>query len=387
MKRKTLPTITVYKNSFRCSGTFVLSNQTTERFQAIAKTREEAYEKWKAKAEERNYEIQYGERKKEGNITLHDAIRDKIEEFKTCPRENRKGEILLRDSTLNRMEQILKNQIDNTDISRKLVKDITPKDMMEWKLQMNAMKSNRGKPLSSSVKLRAYNLIRDVMEEYRPYDNPLINFKIWHQKTNKRTKNNVLFPEEIKHVIKYCEMKMHSPKTKMDSTYASVTLIMLYCYPRPGEIYGLECRDWHCDTGILDIHRTGKYEDGRLKNMESYREIYPPDAAINILNEWCRDRKPEEKIFSSLSGRIISDSAYRTWLLKMLTELKIEKDHFSPHKMRGTGISYALYLNIPLEVVSKNAGHTDISTTLGWYVNTYKERQKESAKLYNNEAN
>lgn len=383
MKKKEGPTIASYKNSFRCSGTAVLLDESTERFQATAKTEEEAYQKWKKKVEERNELILYGRKKKSGEVQLYDAIRDKINEYALTPRDGRKGEIMLKDSTLNRMSQILENQIAETKLAKKQVREITSKDMIQWKAEMNAMKSRRKKPLSASVKMRAYNLIRDVMEEYRPEDNPMTGLKTWHQKANKRTKKNVLLPPEILSVEKYCNLKMEFPETKMDSTYAAVTLIMLYCYPRPGEVYGLRCRDWHPETGILDIHRTGEYEDGRLKTEDSYREIYPPDVAVEILNTRCKGLKPDYRIFPALSGQIISENAYREWLLKMLKILRIKKESFSPHVMRGTGISYALYLDMPLEVVSKNAGHSDISTTLGWYAATYKEQQQTATRAYN----
>lgn len=384
MRKSTLPSIMPYKNSYRCSGTAELSDGTTERLQATAKTEAEAYEKWQQKIEARNYEIQYGRRKLEGKISLYDAINDKLQEFKTIPRDGRKGEILLRDSTLERMRQILENQIDRTAVSKKMVCEITPRDMAMWRIEMNTMKSRTGKPLSPSVKMRAYKLIQDVMEEYRLYDNPLDGFRTWHQKANKKTKENVLLPDEILCVELYCKEKMASPETKMDSTYAAVTLIMLYCYPRPGEVYGIQCRDWHPDSGMLEVHRTGNYEDGRLKNDDSYREIFPPNVAAEILNGRCSGLRGDDKIFPALNGGLISDGAYRQWLLKMLKQLGIVKESFSPHKMRGTGISYALYLKVPLEIVSKNAGHSDISTTLNWYASTYKEQQIEAARDYSN---
>lgn len=378
-------TIKPYKKGFRCSGTVTMVNGENERVQASASTEEEVLFKWRQKIVERNEVIMYGERKKVGDITLYNACIDMIAEWESgVPRELAKEDRILSDASIKRLKIVLERQIKPTAISKILVKDIQPIDCDRWRDEVNRLKSPSKKLLSASTKQRAYALIDDVLEYYRRGDNPMqkASKRGWHQKANTKTKNNVLQPNEVIRVEQYCSDKRDAPKTQMDNTYASVTLVMIYCYMRPGEIYALQCRDWNAKTQQLKIQRTGEYEDGRTKTEESKRKFYVPKQAASILNERCDGLKSRDKIFPALNGGLIDDAAYRRWLLKMLRELEIVKEAFSPHKLRGTGISYAIYMGMDLDIVSQNAGHSSVATTLNWYKATYDEAKLSAVKAY-----
>ena len=385
MKRKTEPTITSYKNGFRCTGTVELRDGTKMRFQASAKTQEDARRKWNEQVEGKNYEIEYGEKKRSGEISVYEACKGMIADWESgIPRELVKEDKVLTDASIKRLRVVLEYQIKPTRIADILVKDVKPIDCDKWRDEVNRMKSRVGKLLSESTKQRAYALLDDTFDYYLKHENPMkrASKKGWHQKTNTKTKKNVLQPQEIMKVEVYCREKIAHPITRMDNTYATMTLVMIYCYMRPGELYALRKCDWNNLKSVLSIRRTGKYEDGRTKTKESIRDFYVPRQAAELLEERCKHIGINARIFPALSGGIISDSAYRTWLLKMLKILDIKKENFSPHKLRGTGISYSIYLGVPAEVASQNAGHSNISTTFGWYKATYEDEMVAAVKIY-----
>lgn len=385
MKRNVEPVITPYKKGYRCSGTQILRDGTKARFQASASTVETAKKKWQEKVDQRNYEIEYGEKKKTGNISLYEACKGMIDDWESgIPRELVKEDKVLTDASVKRLRVILEYQIKPTKISSVLVKDIRPVDCDIWRDEVNRMKSRTGKLLSDSTKQRAYALIDDTLDYYLKHENPMsrASKKGWHQKANTKTKNNVLQPNEVMKVEEYCQEKIAMPVTKQDPTYASMTLVMIYCYMRPGELYALQKRDWDSSNCILHIRRTGKYKDGRTKTKESLRDFFVPKQAAQILDSRCEGLEPYDRIFSALSGGIISDSAYRAWLLKMLKFLDIKKEAFSPHKLRGTGISYSIYMGVPAEIASQNAGHSNVTTTFNWYKATYEDEKFAAIKAY-----
>lgn len=386
-RQKQKYTLQEYKNGYRCSGTVVMINGLKERIQASASTEGAAVDKWEKKIIERNEIILYGKKKKEGNISLYNACKDMIDDWESgVPRELVKEDLVLSDESIKRLKIVLEKQIKTTSIAQILVKDIKPIDCDRWRNEVNRLKNPRNQLLSSSTKQRAYALIDDVLDHYRGEDNPMkrATKRGWHQKANTKTKNNVLQPDEIIQVEDYCYQKVTTPKTSMDSIYADLTLILIYCYMRPGEAYALQCRDWSQEYHQLKIQRTGKHEDGRTKTEESVRKFYVPRQAEDILKRRCEGLKSTDKIFPALRGGIISDSAYRSWLLKMLKELGITKESFSPHKLRGTGISFAVYMGMELDIVSQNAGHSSVVTTLNWYKATYDEAKYAAVKAYEN---
>ncbi len=385
MRKSVIPKVTPYRNGFRCSGTIVLRDGTKERFQAYGSSEEQTIHNWNQKVESRNYEIEYGEKKKSGNIMVYEACKSMIDDWESgIPRELVKEDKVLTDSSIKRLRVTLEHQIKPTKLSKILVKEVLPIDCDRWRDDVNRMKSRTGKLLSDSTKQRAYALLDDTFDYYLKHENPMhkASKKGWHQKANTKTKNNVLQPQEIIKVEAYCHNKMMNPQTRQDSTYATMTLVMIYCYMRPGELYGLRKRDWESVRSVLHINRTGKYDDGRTKTKESLREFYVPRQAAELLDMRCSEINMNDRIFKALSGGIISDSAYRAWLLKMLKILDIKKENFSPHKLRGTGISYSIFLGVPPEVASQNAGHSSVATTFNWYKATYEDTKIAAIKAY-----
>ena len=376
-----------HKGYVRCSGTVTMPDGSRRRVQAEGKSEEDAKARWDARVEDLAEEVKYGARKRAGEISLSAAVKDLVAGYRLAPRDGPRGEKMLRDSTVDRMACAAESLIYNDPIGSIMVKDVTPADLTRWKAEINGRASPKtGRPLSASSKQRAFALIQDVMRIYRPTDDPTAAAGKWHQQAVKRQPGSVLEPGEVYRLIKSCWAVRDAPVRPLEAVYAGLTIFMIYCYPRPGEAYGLQVRDWNPKAARLSIHRTGAHEDGRLKTAASYREIFPPTPAAALLDQITRGREPGEYIFVDKS-RMVDQWRYADWLRKQLTRAGIKRASFSPHKLRGTGISYALYLGVSPEIVQTNAGHASISTTLGWYTKVYDDSRRAAASLYNKEVN
>ena len=374
-------TFSVTKNSVRASGWVTFSDGSKTRLQATAKTRSLALQRWNEKASEARHEREYGISLSKGDVTIAEAVKALIDEYEICPRDGARGERMLTDSSIKRMRCTYEHQILGTSISSIRVHHLTVADVTRWKGELNRQINRMGKPLSASSKCRAFTLVQDVMKRHRPQNDPCAIAKTWHQKTVKKTVNRILTPDEIKTVLSYCEALRQKPRYKMDVCYADVTTAMLFLYCRPGECFGLECRDWNPSERRLSIRRTGNYSDGRLKTASSLREIFVPEQVADILNRRCSGLDPNEKIFGCVTAEIISASNYRKFLNRTMKACGIDKV-INPHSLRGSGVSLAMYLGVSPEIVQKNAGHSDVSTTLRWYSEIFDDSRRQALKAY-----
>ena len=129
---------------------------------------------------------------------------------------------------------------------------------------------------------------------YRPEKSPAVVLRQFKQSTPAKTEADFLVGDEIEKALRYFQqMREKKINIRLDITCADVFTIALLIGARPGEILGLRKRDWSQKTGELSIKRTGAYEDGRTKTMNSIRILTPPAAAATILHRRCEgiDRK------------------------------------------------------------------------------------------------
>lgn len=94
------------------------------------------------------------------------------------------------------------------------------------------------------------------------------------------------------------------------------------------------------------------------------QRIVPIDhATLQILNCYIseKDFKPHEKIFK-VTGRTMENR-----VTKYSKKAGIDRINLTPHIFRHTACSLMLFRKVPLEVVQKIMGHTDINVTMLYY--------------------
>lgn len=213
---------------------------------------------------------------------------------------------------------------------------------------------------------------------YRPKKSPAVVLRQFKQSTPAKTEADFLVGDEIEKALRYFQQMREENKYPLDITCADVFTIALLIGARPGEILGLRKRDWSQKTGELSIKRTGAYEDGRTKTMNSIRILTPPAAAATILHRRCEGINADDLIFPGTNKNVLSPSNLNKKLKRWLKEAGINKD-LHPHSLRGSSGTYLLDHDVPIEVVSRMFGHQNVSTTQNFYSAYTETRRKKDA--------
>lgn len=161
---------------------------------------------------------------------------------------------------------------------------------------------------------------------YRPEKSPAVVLRQFKQSTPAKTEADFLVGDEIEKALRYFQQMREENKYPLDITCADVFTIALLIGARPGEILGLRKRDWSQKTGELSIKRTGAYEDGRTKTMNSIRILTPPAAAATILHRRCEGINADDLIFPGTNKNVLSPSNLNKKLKRWLKEAGINKD-------------------------------------------------------------
>lgn len=380
----------IHKGRVRARATVFYIDGTSGRQEAYGTTQTTARKELLVKIEKINAEIRYGEKKRNGEITLAQAVLEKIEERKnTFDREKERERI--RDTTSNRDVDVYRRLLQPHEISCKQINQIFPKDLEKYRKWLENAQydkcqikdSARHIPnlhhYSASTLNRIIRLVVSVLDDFYRYSehkSPTEALQPFKQRIRSKTEQDFLVNEEVEISLNYFEKKRQENKYLLDETYADMfsTALMLAC--RPGELRGLKKRDWDAKRRLLYIRRTGEYEDGRTKTEESQRILPVMNCAAEILERRCRNLKTDSYIFSNSKGEVLSESNANKKLRRWLKEAGITKNlHF--HSLRGSSGTYMLEKDVPLEVVSSIMGHTKTETTRKYYVAVSEKRKRE----------
>lgn len=135
--------------------------------------------------------------------------------------------------------------------------------------------------------------------------------------------------------------------------------------------------------------KEGIFSRPYLKNGESCKTMYLPEAAINILKgyrveqerykEILGDKWVETgKIFTAVDGDLIHPNNISLWFKRFLKKYALQS--ITLHEVRHTSISFMLMNNIPTEVVAERAGHRDITVTSQIYKHVFNKNKVQAAE-------
>lgn len=179
--------------------------------------------------------------------------------------------------------------------------------------------------------------------------------------------------------------------------------LMLYTGMRIGEAVGLKWKDIHTDpdgTVRIQISTTRSEFRGRAyedtpKTDDSLRTIYLQPEAAKII-EIRRERAAIEAdflqqpqspyVFTSMRKEKRGEDGpklqlpmrhdtVRHVMLRICDRAELPR--FSPHKLRHTCASLLAEQGLGLEIISKHLGHAQVTTTLQFYRQVYKEELKK----------
>ena len=166
-----------------------------------------------------------------------------------------------------------------------------------------------------------------------------------------------------------------SPKN--DTAIKEAVCIAVGLHLRPGELHELRVRDLDFEAGEVRIERaydenTGKV--GSTKTDEGVRTVTIPTWLLPLLQRIASERRPNDHVAPWVEATSEHDrpEAFRSFLRSGGAAPEHIFEDSPTHEMvdfrttRDTGITLRFLANERAEVIQREAGHEQISTTLGY---------------------
>lgn len=272
-----------------------------------------------------------------------------------------------KESTLSQRDYIVKAHI-LPYFSKKKIESIKPLDVDNF---IKSLKKKGLKP-NSIFNVRGYlfSIMNKAVEMELISKNPVKSVKVKKEKPKKMAWK----VEEAQQFLEYC---------RDHSLYWPAYYFALYCGMRIGEICALKWTDFK--DGNVIIERTAAQVDGRWiiqtpKTDESIRVVPLNQTLIDVLEEWKQNKK-NDWLFPGKEQFIIPNTIRKDFY-RLIDETDLPRIHF--HDLRATHITMLLDAGVPVHIVSKRVGHSDISMTLNVYSRVHEEKLKESSETIEN---
>lgn len=211
--------------------------------------------------------------------------------------------------------------------------------------------------------------------------------------------------EKIK--VRKKEMKVYTPKQvdelltavgKECLKYQALILLAIDTGMRRGEITGLEWEDINFTEGYVEINKTTQYVsevgiyEKSTKSESSDRRIYITDTTKRVLQKYKMEQnelkfklgnqwKDSKKVFTTNDGANMHPNTPSRILSNIIKKNNLEYINF--HGLRHTSISLMIASGVQTQIISKRAGHSNISITHNVYSHFFENGFKESANQMN----
>lgn len=309
----------------------------------------------------------------------------------------------VKQSTYDRLERTYKNQIDKSWLGGKNIKNISASDIRKFLREIS------GGGLSDSSVSKVYELLNQFFGYYYVSDmnsNPMLPVEKPKAKrivgevsiddvAEEHLEDIVLSDDEIRRFKEiafrpYVNGSKHCSKHGVDCYFIMMTAL------RFGEASALVWRDVRVDDRILVVNKNQSRVVNRDENARTRtkriittpksgksREVMLSGEALEALEE-IRRRSTNicdtGFVLGGRGGNMLSNSTLRKSLNSTLREAGLMTDarqkKFGLHYLRHTGISYYLRNGIPIELVSKMAGHSSVAITERVYYHIVHDQQK-----------
>lgn len=161
--------------------------------------------------------------------------------------------------------------------------------------------------------------------------------------------------------------------------------LMITTGVRRGELLGLQWRDIHFDTLVIEVRRSVMktklrgIEVSTPKTANSIREVPLMPFVAEELKQLRNAVADDHLLFpADDAGLLPRDPGAVTHRVKRFME-KHGLPDMSPHDLRHTCATLLLSSGADIKSVQEILGHTDASTTLNFYVSTDMTRMKSAA--------
>lgn len=289
-------------------------------------------------------------------------------------------------SYFDTLDTAYRNQLMGSELGRSKLKDITPHKIQ---LYLNGICEQ----LSESTACKSHA----ILSQYTKYVRGLGHNVSWmdtvakprkvHTVDEKRHGEMVLSDHQIKLLIQ--ELEKPYVRGKEGYRYGYMLMFLIWAFLRIGEARALRWEDVDLGTGRITINKTlsevrKRDSSGRIsggtekmtvlpKSDSGYRKFKLPQKALECLQkhrELNGGKYIEENslVFCTENGKPVSQALLNRTLKKALSKAGIDLP-LSLHDLRHTGISYWLRHGKNIKLISRAAGHSDVSITMRIYYN------------------
>lgn len=174
--------------------------------------------------------------------------------------------------------------------------------------------------------------------------------------------------QEVERILFHLENKKINLRNKL------IVHILLYTGLRVGEVVNIKITDIDFLTSHLKVVGKG----GKMREVPIKSEL------LSLIKFYMETERKDHKLNGSeyllLSQR--SESLDRDTINKVLNRIGKELSiKMYPHKFRHTFCSMLISKGVAITTVSKIAGHSNIQTTMDYYVNTSREEKENAINL------
>ncbi|SCP99167.1 tyrosine-type recombinase/integrase [Anaerobium acetethylicum] len=355
------------------------------RLTTYGETDEEALEKMQLKEKEHCTGI---EKAKKQNISF--TLGDSIGEWMSLYKYN-----TIRNSSYDREEATLKNQIQGYGIAKLQVQAVKDKDIIGHLQKLNC------EGYSYSTIKKTYEIFKQYFDHvYKndPAKNPMRNVKMIG-KENVNTEEKVVEAFDEEEINKLIDAAMSRHGNGEYVYYHGLGIIFLmFIFARVGEGLALQWKDIDFEGKTVNVSETVarcldrsgnasvKYtmETHKPKTKNGTRVVSMSEDACKIAVLLKNQKKPpsdEEYVFATREGTVaIYRNLYRAF--NSITKKAGINKKCGLHTLRHTGITLYINQGVKLEPLSKMAGHSSIQITADIYYNLTDTAKKEiTAKM------
>lgn len=346
------------------------------------------------KAKERDFEMEV----KLGHIDgKEQTLQSGIEEWMSIYKCNVDG---VKSTSYDRLNSVFQNHILNSSLGLMPISEVTSDDIQIYLKSLKNKRNNSN--LSYSSKIKVYELVDGFLKHYyarEPFLNPMVQVIKPKKPVKDRDNELIIWNDREMEKLSKVGYEAYIPG-KSGFKHGLGIIFMMYCFLRENEALALTMDDFNFEKGTVFISRafnrihnrddeTGEVLSGyqRVVSTPKYgskRKIKLPQPALNAILELQKRYPDNYYLFDNGNGEPISEfTLIRSYeQMRIRAELPKQKN-VTLHGLRHTGISYYLRHGVPVEVISKMAGHKSIQVTLDTYYSVLEEQKDNAIDVFN----
>ena len=359
------------KNSWRIE---VVIGKVDNKYERITETFHGLKSEAKAREVELKHQIKNGIIRVNKNLTFQEFSKKWLKEYASnlAPR------------TYSEYEKLLKKI--NQSIGRIPLTDLRPLQLTEYynhlrntDVEIPKNKQNReqgsNKKLSENTVLHHYNLINGILSK-------AVDWECIERNPNSKVPRPKLKKHEPKFYDTKQVKKLLSCLENECLKYQALILLALDTGARRGEITGLTWSDIDFNKSTININKTTQYTkelgifEKSTKTSTSNRIIYISKTTLNILKKYQKEQLENKlrlgdkwgnskRVFTTDFGADMHPDTPSQIFERIIKRHNLKR--ISLHSLRHTSISLLISSGIQAQIISRRAGHSNVTVTHSIY--------------------